>query len=101
MRTKSPPQPLVFSFGDVSSLCAAVQALYRQSPRCPGRLCLCRGRYYLCVQAGFRARAGVRGAVCPPGRCLGAAPVLYAFCREHGLEISSNAVEELGRALQK
>lgn len=97
MRIKSPAQPLVFCFPDASSLCAAVQALYRLRPQLAAGLALSGGRYYLCVQAPLRDRQVVRRV--SPGCCLGAAPVLYAYRREHGLELSQNAIKELGRPL--
>ncbi len=97
MRMKSPAQPLVFCFADASSLCAAVQALYRMRPQLAAGLTLGGGRYYLCVQAALRDRQAVK-RVCP-GSCLGAAPVLYSYWREHGLELSRNAIKELGRPL--
>lgn len=100
MRLKNPAQPLVFCFPDASALCAAVQALYSLRPAMPGRLALSQGRYYLCVQARLRDRQAVRRAAAT-GESLGAAPVLYAFHREHGMEISADAVRELGAALGK
>ena len=97
MRIKSPVQPLVFCFPDASSLCGAVQALYRLRPGLAAGLTLSGGRYYLCVEAGLRDRQVVRRAA--PDRCLGAALVLYAYRREHGLELSKNALKELGKPL--
>ena len=46
-RLGSSPQPLVFRFAGVSTLCAAVAALYRRCPPAKAWLCLYRGRYYL------------------------------------------------------
>jgi len=99
VRLKTPAQPLVFCFQDATRLCAGVQALYGRYPGLAGRLCLNRGRYYLAVRARLSDREGVRRAA--GGCCLGAAPVLYAFLLEHGVKISENAVQELGRALQR
>lgn len=98
MRLKSPAQPLVFCFSDASSLCAAVQALYRLRPRLTAGLTLSGGRYYLCVQAPLRDRQVVRRIACRC--CLGASPVLYAYRREHGLELSQNVIKELGGPLE-
>lgn len=97
MRLKSPAQPLVFCFSDATSLCAAVQALYRLRPHLTAGLSLSGGCYYLCVQAPLRDRQVVRRV--SPACCLGAAPVLYACRREHGAELSRNAIQELGRPL--
>lgn len=99
MRLKTPAQPLVFCFSDVTALCTAVQALYSLQPALPGRLALSRGRYYLCVYARLRDRQVVRRAA--GGESLGPAPVLYAYYREHGLEISADAIKKLGAALAK
>lgn len=101
MKLKTPPQPLVFVYDGPTALCAAVSELYRLEPRTPSALCMWRGRYYLQVGAclGKRrrlARVGERW-----GLCLGACPVLYAFCREHGREISRDAVAQLGGALAR
>ena len=41
----------------------------------------------------------VPGVLLPAGVRLGASPVLYAYCEEHGRCLSTNAVGELGRAL--
>lgn len=97
LRLKAPPQPLVFCFQDATGLCAAVQALYRLRPQLGAGLSFSGGRYYLCVEAPLRDRQLVRGAA--PACCLGAAPVLYAYRREHGMELSRNAIKELGRPL--
>ena len=96
-RLKTPAQPLVFCFSDASSLCAAVQALYRLRPALTAGLSLSGGRYYLAVQAPLRDRQVVRRVA--PGCCIGSAPVLYAYRREHGAELSKNAIHELGRPL--
>lgn len=97
LRLKTPAQPLVFCFRDATALCAAVQELYRLRPRLAAGLALSGGRYYLSVQAPLRDRQVVRA--CAPLSCLGAAPVLYAYRREHGTELSRNAIKELGRPL--
>lgn len=99
MKLKMPPQPLVFAFDGPTALCAAVTELYRLQPRAPSALCVWRGRYYLQVSTGLLGRRQVWRAGERFGQCLGASPVLYAFCREHGREISQNAVAQLGRAL--
>ena len=49
--------------------------------------------------AALRERFPVRRALAPFGLWLGASPVLYAYCEEHGRCLSTNAVGELGRAL--
>lgn len=97
LRLKTPAQPLVFCFSDASSLCAAVQALYSLRPALTAGLSLSGGCYYLAVQAPLRDRQVVRRVA--PGCCLGPAPVLYAYRREHGAELSKNAIHELGRLL--
>lgn len=99
MRIKSPVLPLVFRFGSVSAMMNAVAVLYGLRPDTQARLCLFAGRYYLAVGAGLTERPGIRSGAGEFGRCLGAAPVLYAFCAEHGREISQNAVIDLGGAL--
>ena len=80
-RLGSPPQPLVFRFAGVSTLCAAVAALYRRCPPAKAWLCLYRGRYYLAVHAGLRARPRAVRAATPYGELLGPARVLYALLR--------------------
>ena len=100
-RLGSSPQPLVFRFAGVSTLCAAVAALYRRCPPAKAWLCLYRGRYYLAVHAGLRARPRAARAATPYGELLGPARVLYAYCEEHGQPISHNAVAELGAALDR
>lgn len=99
MKLKRPPQPLVFMFDGPTALCAAVSELYRREPKAPSALCEWRGRYYLQVGAPLNGRRRLAGVGERWGRCLGARPVLYAFCREHGREISQNAVAQLGGAL--
>lgn len=101
MKLKTPPQPLVFVYEGPTALCAGVSEIYRLEPQAPSALCMWQGRYYLqvCARLGGRRqliRAGERW-----GRCLGACPVLYSFCREHGCEISQNAVAQLGGALAR
>ena len=86
MRLKRPAQPLVFQFQRAGSLCAAVACLYR-------------GAYYLKAAAALRQRQSVRRLAAPFGKPLGACPVFYAYCEEHGRCLSTNAVEELGGAL--
>ena len=99
MRIKSPALPLVFRFGGVSAMMGAVAALYGLRPDTHARLCLFAGRYYLAVSAGLVERPVIRAGAGEFGRCLGAAPVRYAFCAEHVREISQNAVSDLGGAL--
>ena len=99
MKLKTPPQPLVFVFDGPTALCAAVSEFYRLGPPAPSELCMWRGRYYLQVGAGLGGRGRYRRSGERWGQCLGARPVLYAFCREHGSEISRNAVAQLGGAL--
>ena len=99
MKLKRPPQPLVFVYDGPTALCAAVCELYRLEPKAPSALCMWRGRYYLQVGAPLRGRRRVWRAGERWGQCLGARPVLYAFCGEHGREISRNAVAQLGGAL--
>ncbi len=101
MKLKRPPQPLVFVYDGPTALCAAVSELYRLEPVAPSALCMWRGRYYLSVGAGLNMRARLRRTGGRWGRCLGPSPVLYAFCREHGCEISGNAVAQLGGALAR
>ena len=69
-----------------------VAALYRRCPPAKAWLCLYRGRYYLAVHAGLRARPRAVRAATPYGELLGPARVLYAYCEEHGQPISHNAV---------
>lgn len=92
-------QPLVFCFGSATALCGAVAALYAAKPIAAASLCAYRGRYYLAVGAGLKNRCRVAALAENFGENLGAAAVLYAFCAEHGTEISKNAVAELGKAL--
>ena len=91
MRLKRPAQPLVFQFQRAGSLCAAVACLYQAWPKLEASLCLYRGAYYLKAAAALRQRCF--------GKPLGACPVFYAYCEEHGRCLSTNAVEELGGAL--
>lgn len=99
MRMKRPPQPLVFRFDTATDLCGAVAELYGFDPAAPSALCSWRGRYFLQVCAGLTKRKRLAEAVGRYGSCLGASPVLYSFCQEHGAEISRDAVRELGAAL--
>lgn len=73
--------------------------LYGSVPDARASLCVYRGRYYLAVYAGLRERRQVILAAGEFGVYLGPACVLYAFYAEHGRELSSNAVAELGAAL--
>lgn len=101
MKLKTPPQPLVFAFEGPTALCAAVAELYRLAPGAASSLCEWRGKYYLQVDAGLGGRRKLMGIGGRWGRCLGAAPVMYAFCREHGREISEDPVAQLGGALME
>lgn len=101
MRLKHPPQPLVFSFRGVSSLCGAVSAVYELLPQVPSSLCLYRGIYFLALQVPLRYRIPVAAAATEFGAYLGPGAVLYAFFEEHGQKISSNVVALLGKALNK
>ena len=101
MKLKRPPQPLVFAFEGPTALCAAVAELYRLEPRAQSSLCEWRGRYYLQVGTKLCGRRQLMGIGGRWGRCLGAAPVMYAFCREHGREISDDPVAQLGGALME
>ena len=96
---KRPAQPLVFRFGGATALCGGAAALYGNFPKLEASLCLYRGAYYLRVGATLGERSSVRRALAPYGSWLGASPVLYAYCEEHGRCLSTNAVGELGRAL--
>lgn len=99
MRLKRPAQPLVFRFRGATALCGGAAALYGNFPKLEASLCLYRGFYYLRVCAALRERFPVRRTLAPFGLWLGASPVLYAYCEEHGRCLSTNAVGELGRAL--
>ncbi len=99
MRMKTPPQPLVFRFEGATALCGAVTEIYRRWPKAPSELCTWGGAYFLQVGAGLSARKRLAGTAGQFGCCLGPCPVLYAFCREHGEEISRDAVAQLGKAL--
>lgn len=101
MKLKTPPQPLVFMYDGPTALCAAVSELYRMEPGTPSSLCVWRGRYYLKVSAKLSKRKRLVETGGRWGRCLGACPVLYSFCREHGCEITQNAVAQLGGALAR
>ena len=96
---KRPAQPLVFRFRGATALCGAAAARYGSFPKLEASLCLYRGFYYLRVCATLRERFPVRRTLAPFGLWLGASPVLYAYCEEHGRCLSTNAVGELGRAL--
>ena len=99
VRLKRPAQPLVFQFQRAGSLCAAVACLYQAWHKLEASLCLYRGAYYLKAAAALRQRQSVRRLAAPFGKPLGACPVFYAYCEEHGRCLSTNAVEELGGAL--
>lgn len=100
MRMKKPPQPLLFRFDGPTTLCEAVQELYRLDPGVSAALCLWQGKYHLLVAAGLRGRKRLAQALRRYGTFLGASPVLYAFCREHGQEITRDAVARLGAVLE-
>lgn len=95
MRLKRPPQPLVFCFADAASLCAAWVGLYERLPCLRAGLCLYRGRYYLAAYGKLADRGMILSAAGGYGVCLGPAPVFYAYCAEHGLELSQNVLQEL------
>ena len=99
MKMKTPPQPLVFRYDGPTALCRGVAALHRLAPRTSSALCLWRGKYYLRVGATLRLRRQLAETGSRYGLCLGACPVLYAFCQEHGEEITQDAVAQLGGAL--
>lgn len=99
MRLKGAPQPMVFRFDGPTALCGAVEGIYRLTPGAASRLCRWRGRYFLRVEAGLAQRQQLARAAEPYGKCLGASPVLYAYCQEHGQEISRDPVAKLGQAL--
>ncbi len=101
MRIKTPPQPLVFRLEGATALCGAVAAIYRAWPKAASSLCLWRGAYYLQVSAGLAQRQRLARTAGRYGRCLGPCPTFYAFCREHGEEISAEPVAKLGKALAK
>lgn len=101
VRMKTPPQPLVFCYNGPTALCAAVAELYRLEPKVPSALCVWRGKYYLRVEARLNRRKCVAETGGQYGVCLGPCPVLYAFCQEHGEEITQNAVAQLGGALTR
>lgn len=99
MRLKRPAQPLVFRFAGVTPLCGAAVALYEEFPLVESSLCLYRGAYYLKVGATLGQRPKVRRKAARYGASLGASPVLYAYCEEHGRCLSTDAVGELGGVL--
>ena len=99
MRLKRPAQPLVFRFPGATPLCGAAAALYERFPQVESSLCLYRGAYYLKVCATLAQRPEVRRKAAPFGASLGASPVLYAYCEEHGRCLSTDAVGELGGVL--
>ncbi len=96
MKLKRPAQPLLFCFSGVTPLCAAAEALYQLYPGLGAELCLYRGRYFLSVYAGLSQRRQVLRAASESGSYLGPAQVLYAYCSEHGRELSRNALTDLG-----
>ena len=99
VRLKRPAQPLVFQFQRAGSLCAGVGFLFQAVAKLAGSLGLLRGADYLKSAASLRQRQSVRRLAAPFGKPLGACPVFYAYCEEHGRCLSTNAVEELGGAL--
>lgn len=101
MRIKTPPQPLVFQYEDATALCGAVENIYQLSPDVPSTLCRWQGKYFLRVNAKLGLRRQLAEVVKGYGDCLGICPVLFAFCLEHGEEISQDAVVQLGGALAK
>ena len=101
MRLKTPPQPVVFRFDGPTALCSAVEEIYRMAPKAPSALCRWQGRYFLQVRAGLGMRRRLARSGARYGACLGASPVLFAFCREHGCEISRDPVAKLGGALAR
>lgn len=101
MRLKTPPQPVVFRFDGPTALCSAVEEIYRMAPKAPSVLCRWRGRYFLQVRAGLGMRGRLARSGARYGACLGASPVFFAYCREHGVEISGDPVAKLGGALAR
>lgn len=101
MRMKTPPQPLVFRLEGATALCGAVAEIYRRWPAAPSCLCIWQGFYYLRVGARLCQRGRLARAAGRYGICLGPCPVLFAYCREHGEEISADAVAKLGKALTR
>lgn len=101
MRLKRPPQPIVVRYPGATALCDGVAELYERNPKLQARLCLYRGNYYLKAAASIGQRPQVRRTGEKYGTVLGACPVLYAYCEEHGVRLSSDAVKELGGALWK
>lgn len=95
-KIKRPVQPLVYKLGGTRALCGAIAELSRIRPKLSGSLSIYRGRYYLAVRSPLLARGRVRAAVGRYGQGLGAARVLYAYCAEHGRELSCDAIAELG-----
>lgn len=101
MKMKTPPQPLVFRFDGATALCGAVENIYKLSPCVSSALCRWREWYFLRVGAKLGMRGQLMRAVAGYGDYLGVSPVLYAFCLEHGEEISGDAVAQLGGALAR
>lgn len=99
MRLKRPAQPLVFRFPGAGCLCGAAAALYEGCPGLEASLSLYGGAYYLKAAATLGQRPRVRRLAARYGTLLGACPVLYAYCEEHGRCLSTDAVKELGGAL--
>ena len=99
MRLKAPPQPLVFRFAGATPLCGGMAALYQRFPGLEASLCLYQGLYYMKAAASLSQREALRRELAAFGSCLGASPVFYAYCEEHGRCLSTDAVGELGGAL--
>ncbi len=96
-KIKRPVQPLVYKLGGARALCGAIAELSRIRPKLSGSLSIYRGGYYLAVSGPLRTRGRVRAAAGRYGKGLGAARVLYAYCAEHGRELSRDAIAELSR----
>lgn len=98
-RLKLPPQPLVFFYRDLSSLCCALSGVYALSNRLRASLSLYRGEYILALWSPLRLRERIVAAAGRWGTCLGPAPVFYSYCAEHGVELSQNALKDLNTLL--
>jgi len=101
LRMKSPAQPLVFCFSDVSELMGAVEKLFEIDCGIKARLCLNRDRYFLAVYSSLSKRSKFFCVVSEYGKYLGPGSVLYSFFEEHGKKISDDAVNELGSAIHR
>lgn len=101
MRLKRPPQPLVVRYTGATALCDGVAGLYEKYPQLKATLCLYREKYYLKAAVRLSQRPQVSRTAEEYGTVLGACPVLYAYCEEHGRRLSADAVKELGGALWK